>query len=67
MTATTTGRYVSCEEQARRTFDAKHWQISGKRRLVVSEFKGNTMINIREYYEKDGKALPGKVSHVHAT
>ncbi|KAK4613719.1 Putative RNA polymerase II transcriptional coactivator [Fulvia fulva] len=37
-----------------------YWQISGKRRLVVSEFKGNTMINIRESYEKDGKALPGK-------
>jgi hypothetical protein len=33
---------------------------NGKRRVTVSEFKGNTLISIREYYEKDGKELPGK-------
>ena len=26
----------------------------------VSEFRGRKMVNIREYYEKDGKILPGK-------
>lgn len=26
----------------------------------MQEFKGNRMINIREYYEKDGEMLPGK-------
>jgi PhoPQ-activated pathogenicity-related protein len=26
----------------------------------VSEFSNKTFVNIREYYEKDGKALPGK-------
>ena len=35
-------------------------QLTGKRRVQVSQFKGNTMIGIRELYEKDGKALPGK-------
>lgn len=35
-------------------------QLSGKRRITVSDFKGLTMISIREYYEKDGKMLPGK-------
>jgi hypothetical protein len=35
-------------------------QISGKRRLQISEFKGNTMVSIREFYEKDGQMLPGK-------
>ena len=40
--------------------DGVHWEISGKRRLQLSEFKGNTMVGVREYYEKDGKALPGK-------
>ena len=28
--------------------------------MGVSEFKGKKMINIREYYEKEGKTLPGK-------
>ena len=28
--------------------------------MGISEFKGKNMINIREYYEKDGEALPGK-------
>ncbi|CZT25780.1 uncharacterized protein RCC_11449 [Ramularia collo-cygni] len=37
-----------------------YWAISSKRRLQVSEFKGVTMVSIREFYEKDGKNLPGK-------
>lgn len=28
--------------------------------MVISDFKGTTMISIREYYEKDGDFLPGK-------
>lgn len=38
-----------------------YWLISNKRRLQISEWKGTTMVAIREYYEKDGKTLPGKV------
>lgn len=30
------------------------------RRVNVSEFKGKKLVNIREYYEKDGEMLPGK-------
>ena len=26
----------------------------------VAEFRGKKMVNIREYYEKDGKILPGR-------
>ncbi|KAK7509914.1 putative RNA polymerase II transcriptional coactivator, partial [Phyllosticta citriasiana] len=37
-----------------------YWELSNTRRVTVSEFKGKSMVNIREYYEKDGKALPGK-------
>ncbi|CAD6591861.1 MAG: hypothetical protein ASARMPREDX12_005467 [Alectoria sarmentosa] len=36
------------------------WELTSKRRVGISEFKGKNMINIREYYEKDGEALPGK-------
>lgn len=38
----------------------EYWEISKNRRVQVSDFKGKYMINIREFYEKDGKALPGK-------
>ncbi|KAH7010957.1 putative RNA polymerase II transcriptional coactivator [Macrophomina phaseolina] len=35
-------------------------EISAKRRVAVSDFRGKPMVSIREYYEKDGKDLPGK-------
>ncbi|KAF5019157.1 hypothetical protein F66182_8862 [Fusarium sp. NRRL 66182] len=36
------------------------WELSKMRRVGVSEFRAKSYINIREYYEKDGKTLPGK-------
>ena len=42
----------------------KYWEISKMRRVTVSEFKKMTMINIREYYEANGKQLPGKKARV---
>ncbi len=35
-------------------------QLSDKRRVQISEFKGKPNLAIREFYEKDGKMLPGK-------
>lgn len=32
-------------------------QLTGKRRVQISEFKNNTMVSIREFYEKDGKTV----------
>ncbi|XP_059622232.1 RNA polymerase II transcriptional coactivator [Phlebotomus argentipes] len=36
------------------------WQLEKMRWVSVSEFRGRKMVNIREYYERDGKILPGK-------
>ena len=36
------------------------YQIAPKRRVGISTFKSNTLINIREYYEADGEMKPGK-------
>lgn len=30
------------------------------RRVTISKFRGKTLVNLREYYEKDGQELPGK-------
>ena len=35
-------------------------QLSGKRRVGIQEFAGKKLINIREFYEKDGQMLPSK-------
>lgn len=43
-----------------------YWSIASKRRLQLSEYRGTTMVGVREYYEKDGEMLPGKkVCDVH--
>ncbi|KAL9627080.1 MAG: hypothetical protein Q9164_007711 [Protoblastenia rupestris] len=36
------------------------WEISNTRRIGISEYKGKVMVDIREYYEKEGEMLPGK-------
>ncbi|CAN6483410.1 unnamed protein product [Victoria cruziana] len=33
-------------------------RLSSKRRVTLQEFRGKTLVSIREYYSKDGKELP---------
>ncbi|KAJ8527037.1 hypothetical protein K7X08_029514 [Anisodus acutangulus] len=33
-------------------------RLSHKRRVTITEFKGKTLVSIREYYNKEGKELP---------
>ncbi|KAE8055121.1 hypothetical protein FH972_011982 [Carpinus fangiana] len=33
-------------------------RLSDKRRVTIQEFRGKTLVSIREYYKKDGKDLP---------
>ena len=39
---------------------AQFWELSDKRRVSVEDFRGKTLISVREFYEKDGELLPGK-------
>ncbi|OMP02886.1 Transcriptional coactivator p15 [Corchorus olitorius] len=39
-------------------------RLSEKRKVTIQEFRGKTLVSIREYYKKDGKELPtSKVLH----
>lgn len=42
--------------------DAEFWEITATRRVTIDEFKGNRMVNIREYYQdkSTGAMLPGR-------
>lgn len=42
--------------------DDEFWEITSTRRVNLSEFKGQRMVNIREYYmdKGSGAMLPGK-------
>lgn len=37
-----------------------YFLLGDRKRVSVRSFKGNTYVDIREFYEKDGKQLPGK-------
>ncbi|KAF2346457.1 Transcriptional coactivator p15 (PC4) [Trinorchestia longiramus] len=37
-----------------------YWDLGARKRITVRDFKGSTYVDIREFYEKDGKTLPGK-------
>jgi len=51
-TKTASGASKSTEEPA--------WPLDKNKRATISEWKENTYVNIREFFEKDGKQLPGK-------
>lgn len=38
----------------------KYFELSSRRRVTVRTYRNSTLIDIREYYEKDGKHLPGR-------
>lgn len=40
-------------------------QLSNKRRVQVSQFGKTWFVNIREFYEANGKMLPGKKVRLH--
>jgi hypothetical protein len=35
-------------------------ELSSTRRVTVEQFKGSTVISMREFYQKEDKMLPGK-------
>lgn len=36
------------------------FDLNDRKKVTIGEYKGNLLVNIREFYEKDGKQLPGK-------
>ena len=40
--------------------DNSYLRLTDKKRVTVSTYKGKVVIDIREFYEKDGEELPGK-------
>jgi hypothetical protein len=36
------------------------WSLTKNKRVSISSFKGKAMVNIREFWEKDGEWLPTK-------
>ncbi|XP_073830089.1 single stranded-binding protein c31A [Musca autumnalis] len=36
------------------------WILEKQRQVRINEFRGKKLIDIREYYEKNGELLPGK-------
>ncbi|KDD75125.1 hypothetical protein H632_c857p1 [Helicosporidium sp. ATCC 50920] len=49
---------LSAALQARETTEPL--ELSQKKRVAVSEFKGRVSVDLREYWEKDGDMVPGK-------
>ncbi|KAM7352390.1 single stranded-binding protein c31A [Cochliomyia hominivorax] len=40
--------------------ETTHWVLEKQRQVRINEFRGRKLIDIREYYEKNGEILPGK-------
>jgi len=38
----------------------RYFDLSAKKRLSITSFKGRAYVNMREFYEKDGQMLPTK-------
>ncbi|TEY71371.1 hypothetical protein BOTCAL_0094g00150 [Botryotinia calthae] len=56
--ATTTAKPTSSSSATSPSWDLSTGRTP--RKIELSDFKGQTLINIREFYEKDGNVLPGK-------
>ena len=37
-----------------------YYELTSKKRVSVSEYRKQKYVGVREYYEKDGKMLPGR-------
>ncbi|CAD8044583.1 unnamed protein product [Paramecium primaurelia] len=53
---------VQKNKQSNYTFEDGQYffELTSLKKVSVSKFKGNVMISIREYFNKDGQSLPTK-------
>ncbi|XP_055385796.1 RNA polymerase II transcriptional coactivator [Condylostylus longicornis] len=54
------GKMIENSRDSKEVAHKRQWVLEKLRQVNISEFRGKKMVDIREFYEKDGQILPGR-------